>query len=64
MFRLLRQRNFALLWFGGLISIMGDWVLGVALQLATEERLRYATEAMKIVDIGGPILLALAGIRS
>ena len=31
MFKLLRQRDFALLWFGGLISIMGDWVLGVAL---------------------------------
>jgi MFS family permease len=31
MFRLLRQRNFALLWFGGLISIMGDRVLLVAL---------------------------------
>jgi MFS family permease len=31
MFTLLRQRNFALLWFGGLISMMGDWVLGVAL---------------------------------
>ena len=31
MFTLLRQRDFALLWFGGLISIMGDWVLGVAL---------------------------------
>ena len=31
MFRLLRRRDFALLWFGGLISIMGDWVLGVAL---------------------------------
>src|SRR5215207_219877 len=31
MFTLLRQRNFALLWFGGLISIMGDSVLNVAL---------------------------------
>ncbi|MGE5641777.1 MAG: MFS transporter [Byssovorax cruenta] len=31
MFNLLRQRNFALLWFGGLISIMGDRVLLVAL---------------------------------
>jgi MFS family permease len=31
MFALLRQRNFALLWFGGLISIMGDSVLNVAL---------------------------------
>jgi MFS family permease len=31
MFALLRQRDFALLWFGGLISIMGDMVLNVAL---------------------------------
>src|SRR5215213_9611545 len=31
MFHLLRQRNFALLWFGGLISLMGDRVLLVAL---------------------------------
>jgi MFS family permease len=23
----LRQRNFALLWFGGLVSIVGDWVI-------------------------------------
>lgn len=31
MFRLLRQRNFALLFFGGLISLMGDRVLMIAL---------------------------------
>ena len=31
MFTLLRQRDFARLWFGGLISIMGDSVLNVAL---------------------------------
>jgi MFS family permease len=31
MFTLLRQRDFARLWFGGLISIMGDMVLNVAL---------------------------------
>jgi MFS family permease len=31
MFTLLRQRNFALLWFGGLISLMGDRVLLIAL---------------------------------
>ena len=31
MFTLLRQRNFALLWFGGLISLTGSWVLQVAL---------------------------------
>lgn len=31
MFTLLRRRNFALLWFGGLISILGDRVLLIAL---------------------------------
>src|SRR6187397_1471168 len=31
MFALLRQRNFSLLWFGGLISYIGDWVLFTAL---------------------------------
>jgi MFS family permease len=30
---LLRQRNFALLWWGGLISYIGDWVLFVTLPL-------------------------------
>lgn len=33
MFATLRQRNFALLWFGGLISTMGDWVLNVGLPI-------------------------------
>ncbi|HYP40200.1 MAG TPA: MFS transporter [Chloroflexia bacterium] len=33
MLALLRQRNFSLLWFGGLISFTGDWVLFVALPL-------------------------------
>ncbi|HEX9737638.1 MAG TPA: MFS transporter [Candidatus Limnocylindria bacterium] len=31
MLQVLRQRNFALLWFGGLISMVGDWVLFVGL---------------------------------
>jgi predicted MFS family arabinose efflux permease len=31
MITLLRQRNFALLWSGGLISLTGDWVLIAAL---------------------------------
>ena len=31
MLRVLRQRNFGLLWVGGLISMMGDWVLFVGL---------------------------------
>ena len=29
----LRNRDFSLLWFAGLISIMGDWVLYAALPL-------------------------------
>lgn len=33
MIAVLRQRNFALLWFGGLISFMGDWVMFTALPL-------------------------------
>jgi MFS family permease len=28
---MLRQRNFALLWWGGLISMIGDWMLRIAL---------------------------------
>ncbi|MEO8251506.1 MAG: MFS transporter [Chloroflexota bacterium] len=31
MFAVLRQRNFALLWFGGFVSNLGDWVLFVGL---------------------------------
>jgi MFS family permease len=31
MIAVLRQRNFSLLWFGGLISITGDWMLRIAL---------------------------------
>ncbi len=31
MLAILRQRNFALLWFGGLVSMVGDWVLITAL---------------------------------
>ncbi len=31
MLETLRQRNFALLWFGGLISFAGDWALIIAL---------------------------------
>lgn len=33
MLSVLKQRNFALLWWGGLISFMGDWVMFTALPL-------------------------------
>ena len=35
MIRVLRQRNFALLWFAGLISMIGNWVLFIALPIHT-----------------------------
>lgn len=35
MITLLRQRNFGLLWFAGLISMIGDWVLFIALPIYT-----------------------------
>ena len=38
MLRLLRNRNFSLLWLGGLISLMGDWALTVALPFEVYRR--------------------------
>jgi len=38
MLRLLRTRNFALLWWGGLISNMGDWMLLVGLSYEVYRR--------------------------
>src|SRR5512137_674691 len=35
MLSVLRQRNFFLLWFGQLISVIGDWVLVIALPFYT-----------------------------
>ncbi|WIG60829.1 MAG: putative MFS-type transporter [Ktedonobacterales bacterium] len=61
----LRQRNFALLWFGGLISITGDWVLMVGLPiyvfLLTHSVL--ATSLMYLAGRAPSVLLAsLAGV--
>lgn len=37
MLQVLRQRDFSLLWFAGLISLMGDWMLIVALPVTVYE---------------------------
>ena len=34
----LRRHDFALLWFGGLVSVAGDWMLLVALQIYLYQR--------------------------
>ncbi len=34
----LRRRDFALLWFGGLVSLAGDWMLFVALPIYVYQR--------------------------
>ena len=37
MFALLRQRNYGLVWLGGLISVTGDWMMFAALPLYVYE---------------------------
>lgn len=65
MIRLLRQRNFALLWFGGLVSVAGDWVLYAALPFFVYERTRstIATAGMVAAELGPSILVgSFAGV--
>jgi len=52
MLAVMRQRNFALLWCGQLISMLGDWVLLVALPFYVYQRTgsALATGAMFIVE--------------
>jgi MFS family permease len=61
----LRQRNFALLWFSGLISLAGDYVLYIALPLYVYNLTGsvLATSAMLIARLAPAILLGtLAGV--
>src|SRR5947209_6081928 len=65
MFAVLRQRNFALLWLGQLISLLGDWVLLVALPFYVYQRTgsALATGAMFIVETIPRLALgSLAGV--
>ena len=65
MFRLLRQRNFFLLWVGQFISIIGDWVLFIALPFYTYSLTGsvLATGAMFIVSTLPRLVLgSLAGV--
>jgi MFS family permease len=62
---LLRQRNFALLWFGGLISVAGDWVLYAALPFFVYERTHstIATAGMIAAELGPSIAVgSIAGV--
>lgn len=65
MFRVLFQRNFGLLWFGGLISMMGDWMLLVGLSYEVYHRTgsTLATMGMSIAFLVPSILLgSIAGV--
>jgi len=56
----LRQRNFALLWFAGLISMIGDWVLFIALPIYTYN-LTKSSLATGIMFMAGTLPRVLLG---
>ena len=61
----LRQRNFALLWWGGLISLAGDWVLmiGLPLQVYRMTGSTLATGTMFMAGLLPSLLLgSVAGV--
>ncbi len=65
MLKVLRQRNFGLLWSAGLISMIGDWVLFISLPLSTYNLTQstLATGIMFMVGTLPRILLgSLAGV--
>ena len=65
MLKLLRQRNFSLLWFGQFISVIGDWVLFIALPFYTYSLTGsvLATGAMFMVSTLPRLLLgSVAGV--
>src|ERR1041385_979192 len=60
MIRTLRQRNFALLWFAGLTSMVGDWVLFIALPIYTYN-LTHSSLATGIMFMAGTLPRILLG---
>jgi predicted MFS family arabinose efflux permease len=65
MLRILRQRNFSLLWTGGLISLTGDWILIVGLPFEIYRRTgsTLATGGMVLAYLLPPILFgSVAGV--
>ena len=65
MLRILRQRNFGLLWLAGLISLIGDWVLVVGLPVEIYRRTgsTLATAGMLLAGLLPALLLgSIAGV--
>jgi predicted MFS family arabinose efflux permease len=65
MLSVLRQRSFAVLWVGGLVSIGGDWILYAALPFFVYERTgsTIATAGMIAAELGpGVIVGSIAGV--
>ena len=65
MLSVLRQRDFALLWFAGLVSITGDWMLVVALPITVYELTgsAFATGAILITNkLAALVLGSIAGV--
>jgi MFS family permease len=65
MFAVLRRRDFALLWFSGLVSVAGDWVLMTALPYYVYVRTdsTVATAGMTAAELAPAILLSsMAGV--
>ena len=60
MISILRQRNFDLLWFAGLISMIGDWVLFIALPIYTFN-LTHSSLAMGVMFMAGTLPRILFG---
>jgi MFS family permease len=65
MFAVLRRRDFSLLWFSGLVSVAGDWVLLTALPYFVYARTgsTLATAGMTAAELAPSIVLSsLAGV--